>query len=72
MSDQEIEISALEVYAMVIARDALIEQLLTLAVGPGLAAIYESSTGEIDRQIRNGLLSGVQEVASIGDLDGTG
>lgn len=64
MSDSEIEISALEVYSMIIARDNLVEQLLTVLAGPALATIWRTSTAEIDSQIRNGL------VDQIKDLDG--
>lgn len=61
MSEHEIEISALEVYAMVIARDALIGQLLTLAVGPEMAEIWERTTEEFDRQVRNGLIDNIND-----------
>jgi hypothetical protein len=61
MSERDIEISALEVYAMVIARDALIEQLLTLTVGEQLAEIWQQATQEFDSQIRNGLIDNIND-----------
>jgi hypothetical protein len=57
--ESRFQISALEVYAMVIARDVLIAQLLTATSGPELASIWERSTGEIDQQIRGGLVSDI-------------
>jgi hypothetical protein len=66
MSDQEIEISALEVYAMVVARDALFEQLLQLIHGPELAAMWEATVDEIDHAIRHGLL---KDVLGINETD---
>lgn len=59
MSD--LEISALEVYSMVVARDALIEQLLTVAAGPAIASLWNVATAEIDREVRNGLLKDIMD-----------
>lgn len=59
MSD--IEITPLEVYAMVIARDALLEQILTMIGAPELATLWRHATDEYDHQIRNGLMDQIIE-----------
>jgi hypothetical protein len=60
MSEPEIQISPLEVYAMVIARDALLEQIFTVSHGTELANLWNRATGEIDHAIRTGLLSTIK------------